>query len=226
MQGHFDLALLDTPGLTQEAIEAVRREGGDPNVEALLRSFKKEDEWHTDNLIYQTTPSYLYFWAFSMTSAYGSMNLNSYGGSNGLGFINLSSTGAEPTYNGELYSVYTSWLSVQDSVGSGSSKHFFTAAYGSTGPIVAPDIAVDPNGREAVYMKTKWLYLPGEATSSVIRSIGVYFGDGLYDYANTSYVKTRIGRVRIKDSGGNPVTISKASTKSLLVEYTFTLPSL
>jgi hypothetical protein len=87
-------------------------------------------------------------------------------------------------------------------------------------------VAVDPSGREAVYMKSKWLYLPGEATSSVIRSVRVFQLEYLPDRANGAFPKGRIGRVRIKDSGGNPVTVSKGATKSLLVEYTFTLPTL
>jgi hypothetical protein len=225
MQGHFDLTMLDTPGLSRDLIEAVRREGGDPAVEHYLRKFAKEGEWKTDNLVYQVTPSYLYYWAFGAATAYGGLIWNS-SGSNGLGFINLSSTSAEPTYSGENYGPLVSWISVTDSVGAGSSKHFWTAAVGSTGPIVTPDVKVDPNGREAIYMKTKWLYLPGEATSSVIRSVGVYYGDYLPNYDNSSYNKVRIARVRIKDSGGNPVTISKIATKSLLVEYTFTMPTM
>jgi hypothetical protein len=226
MQGHFDLTMFNTPGLTQDLIEAVRREGGDPAVEHYLRKFAKEGEWKTGNLVYQVTPSYLYYWALGALTVYGSMSSSTTGGSNGLGFINLSSTSAEPTYNGENYAATPTWITVPDSVGAGSSKHFWTAAYGSTGPIVTPDVKVDANGREAIYMKTKWLYLPGEATSSVIRSVGVYYSDGLSDYAAIGYAKVRLARVRIKDSGGNPVTISKIATKSLLVEYTFTMPTL
>ncbi len=127
MQGHFDLTMLETPGLTRELIEAVRREGGDPKVEALLQEFKREGEWKADNLVYQVTPSYLYYWALSMSSAYGALASSTAGGSNGLGFINLSSTGSEPSYGGENYSAYSSWIAVPDSVGAGSSKNFWVA---------------------------------------------------------------------------------------------------
>jgi hypothetical protein len=65
MQGHFDLTMFETPGLTSELIEAVRREGGDPAVEHYLRKFAKDGEWKTDNLIYQVTPSYLYYWVLT-----------------------------------------------------------------------------------------------------------------------------------------------------------------
>lgn len=220
MQGHFDLSMLDTPGLTPELIEAVRREGGDPKVEALLRGLKVEERWSTDNLIYQVTPSYLYFWAISGPSPYGHMNNNNSAGCSCLGFICLTSTASEPSYTAENYSAIVSYASVPDNVGSNPSKLFIDDC------IVAPDIKVDPDGRESIYLKCKWLYLPGQATSSVIRSVSVFFLDYYNAPTYSSYYKTRIGRVRIKDSGGNPVTISKAATKSLLVEYTFTMPTL
>jgi len=218
MQGHFDLALLDTPGLTQELIEAVRREGGDPKVEALLKEFRREGEWKTDNLIYQVTPSYLYYWAMSGPVPYGGMESNYGGGSALLAYITLVSTSGEPTYNGENYIGDITWDGLPDNVGSSASKYFVTQC------IVTPEYAVDPGGREAIYVKSKWLFLPGQATSSVIRSVALFYSSEITN-PTAGYRKVRVGRVRIKDSGGNPVTISKAASKSLLVEYTFTLPT-
>jgi hypothetical protein len=211
--------MFETPGLTSELIEAVRREGGDPAVEHYLRKFAKDGEWKTDNLIYQVTPSYLYYWVLTGPTPYGGMEANNYNGSSGLGFISLTSTSAEVTYNGENYYGAPSYQSVPDIVSGSGSKLFINDC------IITPDFNVDQSGREAVYGKFKWLYLPGEATSSVIRSVAVFYLDAI-SMASSGYNKTRIGRVRIKDSGGNPVTISKATTRSLLVEYTFTIPTL
>lgn len=216
MQGHFDLTLLNTPGLTQELIEAVRQEGGDPKVEALLREFKREGEWKTDNLIYQITPGYLFVQAISGPTPYF-LDL----AYSTLACINLATTAAEPTYNSELYTTaYIGWESVADSagIGTGKSKRFINDC------IVTPDFKIDAAGREAIYGKFKWLFLPGQATSSVIRSVAVYGSPE--SNLETSARFCRVGRVRIKDSGGNPVTISKASTRSLLVEYTFTMPTM
>jgi len=218
MQGHFDLTMLNTPGLTRDLIEAVRREGGDPAVEDYLRKFAKEGEWKTDNLIFQTTPCILYYHAFAGPSIYGGQPMST----GGLACIVLAITSPEPTYNGEVAAVYlgATWESLPDGagIGTGRGKRFINDC------IVTPDFKVDSSGREAVYGKFKWLYLPGEATSSVIRSVTVYGYKDDPAIAGNYYHRT--GRVRIKDSGGNPVTISKLATKSLLVEYTFTMPTL
>ena len=218
MQGHFDLAMLHTPGLTRELIEAVRREGGHPAVEQYLREQLRDEEWSTDNLIVKTAPSYLYYRALSGPSIYG--NPNGTSSFSGLAFIALTSTASEPGYTSDVYSGNLSWVNVPDNVGSNPSKRFINDC------IVPQEIKVDPAGRESVYGKFKWLYLPGEATSSVIRSVTVYMTGEFNDLPATIYTRMRTGRVRIKDSGGNPVTIVKGATKSLLVEYTFTMPSL
>lgn len=220
MQGHFDLTMLETPGLTQEVIEAVRREGGDPKVEALLREFKREGEWHTDNLVYQYAPSYLWYLNFGGSDIPPNMTSNS-GSWSFLGYLTLTSTAPEVVYTGDVLTPYWSndWqTAVPDNVGSNPSKRFIDDC------IVTPDFKLDALGREAIYSKYKWLYLPGQATSSVIRSLSIS-ATGAYS-SLTAYGRCRFARVRIKDSGGNPVTISKAATRSLLVEYTFTLPTL
>lgn len=217
MQGHFDLTMFNTPGLTRDLIEAVRREGGDPAVEGHLRKCAKEGEWRADNLIFQPTPSILYYHSLTGPSIYGAQPM-SWGG---LACIVLSITSSEPTYNGEVwYGLGASGMeNLADGagIGTGRGKRFVNDC------IVTPDFKVDSASREAVYGKFKWLYLPGEATSSVIRSVTVY-GCSADPGGYAQFVRT--GRVRIKDSGGNPVTISKLATKSLLVEYTFTMPTL
>jgi len=217
MQGHFDLALLNTPGLTRELIEAVRREGGHPAVERYLREQTKEGEWKTDNLVLKTAPSWFYYQAISGPSRYGNWAGGSFGS---MAYVVLATTASEPSYTGDVYTVgYTNAASLPD--GSGISAPRYKKFINDC--IVPQEIKIDPSGREAIYGKFKWLYLPGEATNSLIRSATIY---GASTSNPDSSEFTRWARVRIKDSGGNPVTIVKGATKSLLVEYTFTLPSL
>lgn len=213
MQGHFDLRLMETPKLTREVIDAVRREGGDPAVEEYLRRFPVDGEWKTKNMIFQPSPAFLFYRAMSGPSVPNSMTGN--GGI--LLAIVLSPEAAEPVYTDYAWVISPHTNAVYSVTTDGTSYKYFI-----DNCIVTPDIKSDPHGRESIYIKCKWLYLPGEATSDQIKSIGVW-GSGGWSIA--AYCG-RTGRVRIKDSGGNPVTIAKAATKSFLVEYTFTMPSL
>ena len=221
MQGRFDLQMLHTPGLTQDLLDAVRREGGDAAVMEYLQRFPVDGQWAMDNLIFKTAPSYFYYQALSnpgnyFTTGYG------WNAPTLFAWIALTQTSTEPSYTGEVYTLDFGWDSTPDMVGGTSSHKVFI-----NNCIISPDFKSDPNGREAIYAKLKWLYLPGEATHSSIRSVTYYSSCRLdYTTSNFSVGHGRTGRVRIKDSGGNPVTINKASNKSLLVEYTFTMPSL
>jgi|MudIll2142460700_1097286.scaffolds.fasta_scaffold00022_32 hypothetical protein len=223
MQGHFDIHMLHTPGLTRELIEAVRREGGDPEVEKYIRSFQQDEEWHGDNIVFQGHPGYLYYYAMNAPSMYYSLNYAS--SVNAFYWVALTSSSTEPSYaTVGTEHVWTGNIA-PDSLpnllgGSGGRKTFNQT-------IVDRDVKSDAGGREAIYAKFKWLYLPGECTSDQIKSIDVFYCCRIEDpsyYGGVGHA--RVARVRIKDSGGNPVTINKLATKSLLIEYTHTLVSL
>lgn len=232
MQGHFDLQMLHTPKLTPRIIEQVRREGGDPAVEEYLRCQPKDDEWHMDNIVYQTTPSWFYWALMNGNTPYGGMQTSSEGGPQFLCAISLGRLSSEPTYTTDMESPYIQLTpgsaGVDRVAGTLGSKRFSTPATDASGCIVDPVVLSDASLREAIYIKSKWLFLPGECTDDQIRSIHVWWGSS-WNYAlnqGAARQMCRIARVRIKDSGGNPITINKIATKSLLVEYTFTMVSL
>jgi hypothetical protein len=152
-----------------------------------------------------------------------------YGFTNGSGVwsgfagIYLATLSTEPSYIGDVYTqdvnssgmIYTPTGIVSNT----AVKKFIDEC------VVTPDFKSDAGGREAIYAKFKWLYLPGECTSDQIRSLIVVGTPSYVEWDYNGRTKTRFAHVRIKDSGGNPVTLNKIATKSLLVEYTFTLPS-
>jgi hypothetical protein len=84
-------------------------------------------------------------------------------------------------------------------------------------------VDVEPNGREGIFMRERWLYLPSQVVSNEIRCVGVFWCENITDGNDE---RGRIGRVRMKDAGGNPVTLNKSSSQTLLIQYTFTLVSL
>lgn len=89
---------------------------------------------------------------------------------------------------------------------------------------VAHDIELlcdtDPSGREAVFMRERWLYLPSQVVSNSIRSIGVYWSEYINDTGNED--RGMVAWVRMKDAGGMPLTLNKSSSQTLLIQYTVT----
>jgi len=212
MKGHFDLRLLETPGLTPELVAAWRARGLDPVRELL--SYEEAGRWQVDNLVFGVSPSYLYKQAWSGATAYGPLDTRSAL----LKYLILTSTSAEVAYMGEeTYSAGGAPPSnVPDIVTSNAYKEFINGCF------VPQEIAADPTGRDAVYGTFKFLFYPGEATSNVIRSVTLW---SIAYWSGQNY-RVRVGRVRIKDSGGSPVTLDKGATQSLFVQYTFTMPTI
>jgi hypothetical protein len=76
----------------------------------------------------------------------------------------------------------------------------------------------DPTGREGVFVRSRWLYLPSQAVSNQIRAIGVYWGEYVND---NNEDKGMVAWARMKDAGGFPLTLDKSASQTLLIQYTF-----
>lgn len=86
--------------------------------------------------------------------------------------------------------------------------------------IEGPLIYSDTDGAEAVHLKERWLWLPSQAVSNRIRSVGI-FSCEINNTGNDD--RSATARVRLKDASGFPITLNKSSSQVLLVQYTFTL---
>lgn len=137
-------------------------------------------------------------------------------GSAWLATITLTTIDSEPTYQ-EASNFGSDINNIQSNVGSGASKRFVED------DVENVLIATVADGRDAIFQRSRFLYLPSQAVSGNIRSVSIHFSD---NGDSTGFISRGIaGRVRIKDAGQNPIIISKSSSQVLLVEYTTTYVS-
>jgi hypothetical protein len=81
----------------------------------------------------------------------------------------------------------------------------------------AHQIYVNPDGRESIVFLSRFLWLPSQGNLVNIRSVACgHAEDG--DSTGSSQ-RGLTARVRLKDDGGNPITMGKTSDQALLVEY-------
>jgi hypothetical protein len=209
MLGRFDLQMFESPGLTPELVAAWKKQGLDPIRE--LQRYEKVGRWATDNLVNGSIPSFYYYHCWAGADPYSELRPNSAL----LYWLALTTLATEPGYqtDGLRATVNSNPANIPNIVSSTGGKTIITD------DIVSAVIDVDPDGREAVFKTFRFLYYPGEATSDLIKSVEIWFYCSGYTYGN------RVARVRIKDSGGNPVTLVKTATRSLMIQYTYTMPS-
>jgi len=209
--GHFDLTLKGAGGLGDEGFREAMRQG---RLSQLLDGLPTQAEYHTDNLIFDMMVGYQGLRVFQ-APVVGRTDLINSDSSAYFASICLLSTDADPAYYGEWD--WSNWQScnihgVSDSVNTSTAGKRFEEDASE-----AADIRSDPGGREAIWYRERWLYLTSESNSSNIRSVGIIANPDATNAGSTYHF--RVGRVRIKDSGGNPIIINKSSSQVLLVEY-------
>jgi len=223
-EGRFDLQLRGAKGLTDRDFEKAQQDG---YIMDLLNDLPLEKVLTTKNMIFHWLSVYLHYKLMQGGSPGSPWSKTDGGPEAYFAFVLLMDTDGEPAYYGEnawYYDSY-SYQSIHSQPGtvdgSAGAKRF------EEDQISDWAIWEDTGGREAIYFRNRWLYTPTQANSSTIRSLGIYFfsnGDDTYrDYYEAI---ARGGRVRLKDTGGNPVTLSKNSNQVLLVEYTFSFVSM
>jgi hypothetical protein len=128
--------------------------------------------------------------------------------------ICLTSRDTEPGPE-ESYGWYGGYQSALDAVGGSVAGRGFTAH------IAEPTyIVVDPNGRESVHMRTRWIYLPSYGNSNNIRGITIN-GSQFTNQGTGNEDRYQVGRIRFKDPDtGVPVVLVKNINQVLIIEYT------
>lgn len=217
MNGFVDLRVLDAPRrLVREAdlLELVRA-GRDaaPELNALLRRLPLNQRVQGKNLVLHWWGAYTFSQGMNGPAPTYPYN---YGGAAAAfqGTLNLLNNSTEPTYQELIAAGGYEARYIPGTVTLDAFKRFVED------DLEPVNIQVIP-GQEGISCRSRFLFSQSEAVSSVIRSVGVFFS------ANadvTSYTeRASAARIRLKDSGGNPITVAKTGSQVLALEYTFNI---
>lgn len=221
-EGILETTLLDSGSLADADFDLAIKEG---RINEMLAGLGEPRlKLRNKNLVFDHWVPYSYYWGgwSSAGSPPGPFHQSAGSGHSYLGFICLLNYTSEPTYteySGEEHywdPIHTAAGSVDTSAGA---KRF------EEDQIEQWVIWSDAGGKEKVSFRNRWLYLPNQAVSSVINSLGVFFHDDATSVTSSGREFSRAARIRFKDSGGNPITINKTGNQVLLIEYTFSLIS-
>lgn len=222
IHGHFDVRTFETPGLTEEGLSDLigpREDRGPGAIDKLLDQWTPVQRSVGKNLIMDSFAAIVNYWMFqaslSKLDITDPLDFNGAGGMSPWSSIIWETTDTEPTYQ-EFASIFADINSTSGTVGGGSPGKRFISD-----DVEDHLISSDPDGREAINFRSRWLWLPGDFNSNNIRSIAAWFcQDGGQTYGTW---RARVSRIRLKDSAGNPIIINKTANQSLFAEYNVTL---
>jgi hypothetical protein len=216
MQGQFELTVLDAEGYCDEDFKTLQSKG---KVMDLVQRLPVAQQVKTKNRVFDNMAAYLLDKLFSCPNSPEPYYRDA--GKAALAFIApLTTDGATSDYEEHVPHTYTYARNAVDIVvvADATVKRFVEDQI--TGFVVWTDAT-----REAVHFRNRWLYLPTEAVSSNIRSIGIFFSDNGDNKTSNYRYHSRLGRVRLTNSGGVPIVLNKSASQVLLIEYTFSLVS-
>lgn len=215
MRGHFNVAVKDAGGLRDEDFLLAKSEG---RLNSVLEKLAVVQRAEANNQITH------WLSAVMISRVVGHSFPNApfpvYSGNVWpWSSITLQTTDAEVDYT-YSWTSYCDYYGTPDSVGSTAAKGFLTSVVEST--IFAKTLG----GKEEIYFKSRWLYLPSQGNSNNIRSVGVYG----CEYTTQQFVaddRYITARVRLKDPDtGLPVILIKNFNQVLVIEYTIFFVSL
>lgn len=214
MQGFYDLRVLDAPAVREAELRALLTPAGKatPELDRLLARLPLARRVRGRNLVLDHLADFVF--NQMMSGPAGEYPYNYDGSSAFLATLALETTDSEPTYQessaGNWYPYSTTNIVTSDAY-----KRFIED------DVEPHNVRVAVDGREAVEVRSRFLFTQSQAVSSNIRSVGIWFAN---DADSTSYVhRGRACRIRLKDSGGTPIVVSKTGSQILVMEYTFVL---
>jgi len=210
MRGHFDVSVRNAGGLKDEDFVAAKEEG---RLFELLEQLEVAQRAKCDNILMHWIPPTFYHNVFQHGFADGPWP--TYDACVPMNNIGLMVTDSEPVYN-YAYGWYGGYHAFADNIGDSTGAKGFTA-HDADGNLVDKDA----DGREEVFVRTRFLFLPSQGNSNNIRSVGI-FGSQYTNQGTGSEDRYMSGRVRLKDpTTGLPTILLKNFNQVMVIEYTY-----
>jgi hypothetical protein len=191
-------------------------------LDHLLLEVGVQQKVETDNMLFDNlAPALFYRAGFSGCPTPPNYFQDWSGSGSGLWIIFLSTYTHEPSYQEDYDMDYWSTFhNLPSSVnGSSAAKRIINDhAYPS-------EVWCDPGGRQQIFFRDRWLYLPTEGYSNNICSLMIVWYQNITATSSYQVNKRHVGRVRLKDQDGEPVRLNKTAYQAMLVEYTFSMAS-
>lgn len=221
MEGHFDVKLFDAHGMSDADFLALQ---ANLKPEAFLRKVNerpKVQHAFGENLVLEWVADYTFFWILTGPAIEDPPGGDASSNHQGLSFIDLSTIDTEPSYT--EYNAH-GWYGVDFNNVIGAAAPGTTGSKRMNDVIVTSVVFTDTDGREGIWYRSTWLWLPSQGISSNIRSLHLW-STATHDNVTNYPSKCGMTRIRLKDAGGTPVIINKTTSQVLLVEYTFKMVS-
>lgn len=217
MKGHYNIKLLNAQGLSDEDFHNAQKNG---TIEELLANLEIIKEFDHSNQLSHHIAGNVFWRLFGAPNPSAGVTIQD---GNYFHYMGFGNSAAEYDYTFSEYSgdLYNLFIRPNGNVADADIKRT-SAAIRTHQVLVEPDAT----GLRAVYDVHRFLWTPGQVNSSEIREVKWAStddqGDGWYwnDECRTT------SRTRIKDSNGNPYTITKTSSEVILVQWTLTMKSI
>lgn len=208
MRGHFNVQLKDAGGLKDADFEAAIRAG---TIDDILKELETKQRAAAWNQIMHYVPAAYFHNVFA--HGIGNSPWPSYDQNCWANNISLMVTDSEPVYN-YGYVWYGGFHAHFDNIGTSTGSKGM-----GNGTIGRRNEKLD-DGREGVFLMSRFLFLPSQGNSNNIRSLGL-FGSQYSNQGTGNEDRYITARVRLKDPDtGLPVVIVKNLNQVLVIEYT------
>lgn len=216
MQGYVKADLHHAGGLSDADINELIAENhhrGDGSAldAAVAKYMRRKQHCEGNNQLVVPLSGKLYYRTFALANPGGQATADG----NYFHAIYLANDSTDPIWSDGQTQGFTTWTAMSGQVGS-SAKLIIN---GTSQPKETSVGAAGPDQRRYIQVRMKFAWTPSQANVSNILSVKIAGPDTTNEYDAGSQFRNTYMRHRLKDSGGNPDTISKTSDDILIIEW-------